>query len=83
MAELADASDSKSDVARRVGSNPTARTIERYKMEKAQELQHLLNKLDVPEKRKNDFDWLSRNLLIRNKGEDAERALELVKHFLK
>lgn len=52
-------------------------------MEKAQELQHLLNKLDVPEKRKNDFDWLSRNLLIRNKGEDAERALELVKHFLK
>ena len=57
--------------------------LERYKMEKAQELQHLLNKLDVPEKRKNDFDWLSRNLLIRNKGEDAERALELVKHFLK
>ena len=52
-------------------------------MEIREELQHLLNKLDVPEGRKEDFDWLSRNLLIRNKGADAERALELVKQLLK
>lgn len=52
-------------------------------MEIREELQHLLNKLDVPEGRKEDFGWLSRNLLIRNKGADAERALELVKQLLK
>ena len=52
-------------------------------MDKADELKHLLDILDVPEKRKTDYSWLSRNLLIRNKGEEAEKALKIVKELLK
>lgn len=52
-------------------------------MDNKEELKILLDRLDVPEGRKTDYGWLSRNLLIRNKGEDADRALKLVKELLK
>jgi hypothetical protein len=60
-------------------------------------LKDLLSGLDIPPARFNhleprvsnesarlqDLQWLDRNLMIRNKGEDAEHAHVLVKKILK
>ena len=52
-------------------------------MDKERKLKTLLDGLDVPENRKRDYGWLLRNLLVRNKEDNADRALKLVKEILK
>lgn len=52
-------------------------------MDKKRKLENLLNGLDVPENRKRDYGWLLRNLRVRNKGDNADKALKLVKELLK
>jgi hypothetical protein len=43
-------------------------------------LLEILNTMDVPEKRKTDLAWLSRNLFIRNKNHPQfNKAIELIK----
>jgi hypothetical protein len=49
----------------------------------ADELTELLDELDVPEFRRDDLQWLNRNLLINRRGPKASRALEIVKERLK
>ena len=46
-------------------------------------LKLILDKMDVPEKRKTDWGWLSRNLGVRNKEHpDFERAMQIIKSLL-
>jgi hypothetical protein len=47
-----------------------------------QELDELLDRLDLPEKRRRDLIWLSRNLLINNQSNDGFRADELIRKKL-
>lgn len=45
-------------------------------------LKSLLDRMDVPEQRKTDFDWLLRNLGIRNSSHaDFSEAIGLIKEF--
>jgi hypothetical protein len=47
-------------------------------------LMNILNTMDVPENRKTDWNWLSRNLAIRNKDhKDFNLAIELLRKILK
>lgn len=48
------------------------------------ELQTLLETMDVPEIRKNDYRWLLRNLPIRNSNNtNFERAYKIIRKLLK
>jgi len=48
-------------------------------MDKSQKLTQLLDNMDVPEGRKNDLNWLARNLAIRNSEHpDFTKAKNLV-----
>jgi len=45
-------------------------------------LEQILNTMDIPESRKQDFNWLIRNLGIRNINHpDLREALELIKNL--
>jgi len=47
-------------------------------------LEQILNTMNIPESRKNDFNWLIRNLGIQNRNHPHLReALELIKSFKK
>ena len=46
-------------------------------------LNDLLDHLDVPKFRKTDMQWLSRNLMINNRGPEALEAEHLVRLVLK
>jgi len=48
------------------------------------ELNELLDKMDIPDNRRNDIPWLSRNLGIRNSNHpDYSRASNIIKAIMK
>lgn len=48
-----------------------------------EELQRLLSTCDIPRQRRRDINWLSRNLLIHNRTDNAFKAHKIILNILR